>query len=90
MKIEIEISEDEIKDAISRKVRVAIAVQTNQWSIDEFIRDKVKEYWKEIADKMVKEVLADSTAMRTKIVAEVERKLRNQVSALVKIATMGG
>jgi hypothetical protein len=84
MKLEIEISEDEIRDAIARKVRVAIADQTDQWSVDEFIRNKVKAYWQEVADKMVKEVLADSETMRNKIVEAVERKLRSQVSALMK------
>ena len=31
MKLEIEITEDEIKSALERKVRTAIADQTNQW-----------------------------------------------------------
>jgi polynucleotide 5'-kinase involved in rRNA processing len=83
MKLEIEITEAEIRDAIAQKVRVAIADQTNQWSADEFIRNRVKEYWQEIAAQMVREVLQDSAEMRAKIVATIERKLRAQVSALM-------
>ena len=84
MKIEIEISEDEIRDAIARKVRVAIADQTNQWSVDEFIRNTIKKYWQEVADKMVQECLADSTAMRSKIIAAIESKLNSQVTKLMR------
>jgi hypothetical protein len=84
VKLEIEISEDEIRDAIARKVRVAIADQTNQWSVDEFIRNTVKKYWQEVADKMVRDCLAESETMRSKIVEAVERKLKSQVAALMK------
>lgn len=84
MKIEIEITEDEIRDAIARKVRVAIADQTNQWSVDRFITDMVKKYWQEIADKMVRESLADSETLRGKIVEAIERKLKARLTALMK------
>jgi hypothetical protein len=84
MKIEIEISEDEIRDAVSRKVRVAIADQTNQWSIDDFIRKQVKNLWPEIVTKMIKDELGKSEVIRGKIVLTIENKLKAQVNAIMK------
>jgi len=89
MKIELEITEEEIRDALARKVRVAIADQTNQWSVDDFIKATVRKYWQEVADKMVKECLENSEDMRTRIIAAVERKLKSQVTALMKYQAKG-
>jgi hypothetical protein len=78
MKIEKEISEQEITDAIDRKVRMAIDDQINQWSADEFIRTKVNENWKVIAEALVVEILKNSDDMQ-------ERKLKIQITALMKV-----
>lgn len=86
MKIELEITEKEIRDALARKVRVAIADQTNQWSVDQYITQVVKKHWQETADSMVKEYLSNSEAMKEKILAAIDRKLRAQINALTKAA----
>jgi len=85
MKLEIEITEEEIKSAIERKVRTAIADQTNQWNVDTYIKDRVSAHWKEAVDDLVKEYLNDSVRMREKIVKSIEAKLRGQVTALMKV-----
>lgn len=87
MKLEIEITEEEIKSAMERKVRAAIADQTNAYRTDEYIKERVKEHWKNAADAMVQEILKDSAVLREKIRAEVERKLRIQVAAAIKAAS---
>ncbi len=84
MKLEIEITEAEIKSAIERKVRTAIADQTNQWGIDAYIRNQVTTQWKAAVNSMVEEQLKDSPKMREKIVKSIEAKLRGQVTALMK------
>lgn len=89
MKIEIEISEQEIQDAVARKVRVAIADQTNAWAANDHIKEQVKQHWKGAVQKLIEEALNDSTALKAKIAAEVERKLRLQVSAAMKVANEG-
>ena len=58
MKLEIEITEDEIKSAIERKIRVAIANETNAWNNEESIKSKVKLFWHETMEQIVKEELA--------------------------------
>lgn len=86
MKLEIEITEDEIRSAIERKVRVAVADQTNQWAVDVYIQNTVKELWKKVADAMIEEALRDSANMKSKIAAELERRIRNQLKVALKNA----
>lgn len=87
MEIKIEISEEEIRDAVARKVRVAIADQTNRLRSDEEIMAIVKKHWGGTVDLMVYEELQNCDALKAKIVAEIERKLRNQIAAAMKAQT---
>ena len=84
MKLEIEITEEEIKSAVERKVRTAIADQTNQWNVDSYIKGQVAGQWRSTVDSLVAEYLKDSPAMREKIVKSIEAKLRGQVTALMR------
>ena len=84
MKLEIEITEEEIKSAIERKVRTAIADQTNRWGTDQYIKDQVAAHWKEGVDALIKEAMRDSLVLRKKITAELEKKLRAQLSAAIR------
>ena len=84
MKLEIEITEDEIRSAVERKVRTAVADQTNQWGVDSYIKERVKEHWKLAIDALVSEALADSESLRAKIAGEIEKKLRAQLAAALK------
>ena len=85
MKLEIEITEEEIRSAIERKVRTAIADQTNQWNVDSYIKAQVAEHWKLAVDAMVREELADSERLREKIIASIEAKLKGQLTAMMKV-----
>jgi len=84
MKIEVEITEEEIRSAIARKVRVAIADQTNQWSVDDYIVKAVKNAWQSAADNLVRECLANSEKLKEKITTAIERKLKSQINKLMK------
>ena len=42
VKVEIEITEEEIKSAIERKVRTAIADQTSNYGVEQYIKESVK------------------------------------------------
>ena len=84
MKLEIEITEDEIRSAVERKVRVAVADQSNQWGADDYIKKQVKAQWTVAVDAMILEALSNSQELRNKISAELERKLRAQISAAMK------
>ena len=85
MKLEIEITEEEIKSAMERKVRIAIADQTNQWGTDAYIKTCVAEHWKKSVDTMVQELLKDAPAMRKKITESIEAKFRAQLNQAMKV-----
>ena len=84
MKLEIEITEAEIKSAIERKIRVAIADETNSWSNEGAIKGKVRLYWQETMEQMVKDELAKSDQLRVKVQAAIEAKLKGQITALMR------
>ena len=86
MKLEIEITEEEIRSAIERKVRVAVADQTNTWSTDTYIRDRVKEHWQSAVDTMVSELLGSSAALQEKIDKAVEARIKARVAAALRAA----
>jgi hypothetical protein len=86
MKLEIEITEEEIRSAIERKVRTAIADQNSHYGTDTYIKAKVKEHWVAAIDAMISEAMSNNEVLREKIAAEQEKKLRAQLTAALKNA----
>ena len=84
MKIEIEITEAEIKSAIERKIRVALADEINGWNADATVKAMVKQHWKEVADKAVKDACNDAPELRKKIMAALENKIKGHLTAVLK------
>ena len=84
MKLEIEITEDEIKSAIERKIRVALSDVNNSLNADIYIKEQVRKYWKDVADKAVKNVCEDEPELRKKIMAALENKIKGQLTAVLK------
>jgi hypothetical protein len=84
MKLNIEITEAEIKAAIERKIRVAIADETNSWGADNFIKAAVKKHWAASVDRVVQECLEDTPRIQEKIKAAIEAKLKGQITAMMK------
>ena len=84
MKLEIEITEEEIRSALERKVRSAIADQTSQWGTDKYIREAVSAEWKNSVNSMIDELLGNSDALREKISDEITRKIRAQLSVAIR------
>ena len=85
MKLEIEITEEEIKSAVERKVRTAIADQTNQWGVDVYIKNQISATWKATVESMIHEALTNSPVMKAKIEQEIEAKMRRQLNELMKV-----
>lgn len=86
MKLEIEITEEELRRAIERNVRTAVADQTNSYGTDAYIKEQVKAHWKAAVDALVEDALKGSAVLREKIAAELEKKLRAQLAAALKNA----
>ena len=80
------LTEDEIADAVRRKARIAIAEYTEQdWFRNDEIRKKIKQFWDAAVDKIIQEELANSDALKAKVVKLIEAKLQSQVTALMKV-----
>jgi polyhydroxyalkanoate synthesis regulator phasin len=84
MKLEIEITEAEIKDAIERKIREAIANQNNAYSAEDYIKGRVKAIWTEAVDKMALELIGNSKVLQEKIDKVVEARVKARVVAALK------
>ena len=85
MKLEIEVSENEISEAITRKARIAIAEFTNQsWLNDQFIKAEIKKFWSEAVTNIIKNEISNSEVIRQKVVSMIDAKLRGQIQALMK------
>jgi hypothetical protein len=84
MKLEIEITEAEIKSAMERKVRTAIADQTNQWGVDHYIKDQVAAKWKEVVHQMIVDEMSNAPRIQEKIRKAIENKLKGQLTAMMK------
>ena len=84
MKLEIEITDEEIRGAMERKVREVLNAQTGTYETERYIKDRVAAGWKSAVDAMVAEALSDSAVIREKIAVEIERKLRSQLAVAMK------
>ena len=84
MKLEIEITEAEIKAAMERKIRIAIADQTNQWGVDYYIKEQIAAMWKEVVHKMIVDEMSNAPRIQEKIRKAIENKLKGQLTAMMK------
>lgn len=84
MKLEFEITEQEIKDALERKVRQAIAEQNTSWNAANEIKDRTKKAWGEAVESLLAEILGDSEELKRMVAAEVEKRIKARVTAVLK------
>ena len=84
MKIEIEVTEAELKDALARHIRTAVADRVNHWGAQEEVQKKVKQAWDETVDALIKEQMANSEALKQKVQDAIEAKLKGQINALMR------
>ena len=84
MKLEIEITEDEIRSALERKIRVAIADQTNAYGSEQEIKETVRKLWRETVTKMIEEELSNLEPLRDKVQKSIEAKIMRQLQALTR------
>ena len=85
MKLEIEITKEEIKNAIERKVRVAIADQSNSWGLDTYIKEEVRKAIPPAISALIEELLADHDGLRNKVVEKIERAMTAKIQAALKM-----
>lgn len=86
MKIEVDISEDELRAAIEEKVKRIITEQTLSRMTDSYVRAQVIRQWNAAADSLVVEQPFDLEALRGKIAGEIQTKINQTMAKQIKKA----
>ena len=84
MKIEIEVSEELIREEIQRQAAKMLLDKLAHWQLKDELTKVVNKLWGENVEKVVREELANTDALREKVVATLERKIQGQLTALMK------
>lgn len=84
MKLEIEVSESEIKDALQRHIRTAIADRINTWESKNYVKEVVQQEFDDAVQRIVKEVFSDHPRIREEVETAIRNKLKAQVTALMR------
>lgn len=84
MKIEIEVSEDLVREEVQRQAAKAIADKLGHWDLKNTLDRVVKKLWGENVEKVVREELSNTDALRAKVASTLERKIQGQLTALMK------
>jgi len=84
MKIEIEVSEELVREEIQRQAAKMVLDKLGHWQLKDELNKVVNKLWGENVEKVVREELANTDALRKKVVATSERKIQGQLSALMK------
>lgn len=84
MKIEIEVSEDVLREELQRQAARMMLDKLGHWQLKDELNKVVNKLWDENVEKVVREELANTDALREKVVATLERKIQGQLTALMK------
>ena len=80
MKIEIEVSEDVLREELQRQLQRQAAKmlidKLGHWQLKDELTKVVNKLWGENVEKVVREELANTPALREKVVATIERKIQ--------------
>lgn len=84
MKVEIEVSENELKDALARHVRTAVADRINAWGAQVKLKDIVQAKYDELVREIVTEELTKAPKIRQMVHDTLVAKIRGQLTAAMK------
>lgn len=84
MKLEIEVEESEIKDAIERNIRAAIANRVNSYASEEYVKSRINAAWIEAVDKVIAEQFADLPALTELVRKKLEAKINAKLTSLMR------
>ena len=84
MKLEIEVSEADIKSAIERHVRSAIADKVDGWMSAKHVKDAVHAAWTDAVEAMISEVMSNHSTIRAQVNDAMVKKLNAQLVAAMR------
>ena len=83
MKIELDISEDEITQAIKSRYKKAICDEVSTKISTKLIQEKIRLVSSDLIERMVKELILDSEEIKTRIKAEMEKEIKAKLKKLM-------
>lgn len=86
MKIEIEVSDEMIREALEATVIKQVRAVLSAWTVDEEVSRMVRARWPAVINAVIDEHVANHAGVRKQIADEMARKLRLQISAAMKAA----
>ncbi len=84
MKIEIEVTEQELRHVLERKVHAAITDLNTDWEASSTIKQRTKEMWNATVETLLTELLGSNEELKTMVAAEVEKRIRARINAALK------
>lgn len=84
MKLEIEISEQMICDAIQKEANEIVSNKIRRWDFPDDVKNCINHLWDANVERVVREVLDDTDTLKAKVAAVLERKIQGQLTALMK------
>ena len=86
MKVEIEITEEDVLVGIKENICKAIIEKNKAYPSNIYVQDRVDILWKQAIDNMIHELLDNSDTIREKISTMIELKLKRQIEKAVRLA----
>lgn len=84
MEIKIVLDEEAVLKEAENKVRRVLASYLNTYPIEIDIQRCIKKYWEDTVETLVVEELKNSDALREQVREAIKRKLRAQLTKLMK------
>ena len=82
MKIEIEVTEQDIKEAVERRIKNTVCEEMVGYISDKLIRSKMEELANQAVENAVKKVASESESIEARVRAELEKKILNKLKKL--------
>jgi hypothetical protein len=82
MKIEIEVTEQDIKEAVERRIKKTVCEEMVGYISDKLIRSKMEELANQAVENAVKKVASESKSIEARVRAELEKKILNKLKKL--------
>ena len=86
MKIEIDISEEEITKSVAGIVHQAVREKVGHWQCRDYIKDRINALWESNVEGLIIEALNNRDDIRTRIANQLERKIQAQLTIALKAA----
>lgn len=86
MRIEFEISDEDLRAALHDTIRTQVNSVLAHWSVRDQVEKMVQQQWPDAIRGAIDEMASNHVAIRAKIAEEIARKLRAQVAAALKQA----